>query len=175
MAKGDFADASRSYQDSLRYGPESLGTLFNLGIAYERAGQYREALATFSTLLARNPASTAVLLRIGSNQLRLDMQDVALDTFKRVLVLDKSNATALLAAGAICGTKGEFERAVEYSQRAIEVSPESVKAYQNLAIALLRLNRPEEATRVVDAGLAVDPHNEVLNSIKTALAPDQGK
>ena len=175
MAKQDFTGAIASYQDSVKYGPESLGTLFNLGVAYERAGQYRDALATFSAFRARNPGSVSVLLRIGANQLRLDMQDAALDTFGRALVLDKSNATALVAAGAIYGTKGDFQRAVEYSRRAIEVSPDSVKAYQNLAIALLHLNRPEEAARVVDAGLAVDPQNQILRSLKTTITQTAGK
>jgi spermidine synthase len=175
MAAGRFADAIGCYQDSLQYAPDSPKVLFNLGLAMEHAGRYREALSIFSSLLERNRISSALLLRIAANQLRLEMQDAALDTFKRVLDLDSGNGPALTAIGAIYGAKNDFEHAADYSRRAVLAAPKTIRAHQNLALALCHMNRLTEAARAVDAGLEVDPTNDVLNSIKAALIASQKK
>ena len=52
---------------------------------------------------------------------------------------------------------GSYEQAVTWFRRAIEANRNSPPAYLNMAAALARLSRLDEARSAVKAGLALDP------------------
>lgn len=173
LARGDFNSAIPCYQQSLIHLRDYFNALFNLGICYEQTGQHVEAIEIFNVLISTYPHSAKLLSRLASNHLRLDRQDMALELFEKAIAINNSYAPALLAAGAIYGAKEDFTRAIEYSKRAIKANPSAVKAYQNIAIALVRMNKLQEALEYVESGLSVDPQSEVLLSLKELLSPIQ--
>jgi serine/threonine-protein kinase len=61
------------------------------------------------------------------------------------------------ALGTIHLAQGKYAAAEQDFRRSIALQPESGTAYANLNTALLRLHRPDEALRIVQRGLLVQP------------------
>ena len=63
----------------------------------------------------------------------------------------------MIVAGSAKYFLGEFEQAIEWSQRAIDANPNYIDSYVNLALSLFRLGRLEEAKSAIESGLAIYP------------------
>ena len=89
------------------------------------------------------------------------------------------------ALGTIAARDGEFEKAIEYLSRAIEIDPEDVAALTNRAEVYLKMNCFEKAADDLKAAIDLDPDEgstlssrarvlamvtrELMDSLKTAV------
>jgi len=169
MGKGSLDQAAERLRTCLRYAPEHFRAKLNLGICHEQSQRYDEAAEIYAELHASYPNSSVVLTRLAAMELRLQRRDVAFGMFEKALRLDRRNAAALVALGALCGDRGDFARALEYSKRAIVANPDATKGYQNAAVALSRMNRSAEALEYVERGLRVAPQDATLRAMKNTL------
>jgi tetratricopeptide (TPR) repeat protein len=75
----------------------------------------------------------------------LDRQQDALEILQQALENDPLNWRLLNIQGQMLSDIGEFERAAESHQRAIDLSPEDAESYSNLGWAFLNLGRGSNA------------------------------
>lgn len=106
-----------------------------------------------------------------------------------ILAVRPNHADALEVRGLIAAQTGEFESAAGYFRAALQLAGRrSPATYSNLAEALLRLGRPQEAITVLREAIAVDPkypiaagklagllaavgdYNEALDTVRAGLA-----
>lgn len=73
------------------------------------------------------------------------------------------------ALGTIHFAQDKYVAAEQDFRRSIALQPDSGTAYANLNAALLHLNRPDEALRVVQRGLLVRPGERLYTDLGTAL------
>jgi tetratricopeptide (TPR) repeat protein len=102
---------------------------YEAGIAAQRAGNLRRALAYFDEAIAHNPRYLAAHLARGDVQLELGRYDDALSTFDQaVAIRDASGEAHLGRAEALLGL-GRFEESVEAAAAARERGLEAEAAY----------------------------------------------
>lgn len=65
--------------------------------------------------------------------------------------------------------QGAYTDAEKAFRRAIELDPQSANAYAYLNAVLLRLDRNDEALRILQQGLQIQPHWELYNNLGTSL------
>ncbi len=53
---------------------------------------------------------------------------------------------------------GQYEKAIELSEKGLKYSPDQLSAYLTLAACYIYLNRPEEAQKAVEEVLRIDPN-----------------
>ncbi|MCF8034437.1 MAG: tetratricopeptide repeat protein [Desulfarculaceae bacterium] len=98
----------------------------------------------------------------------------AVAEYEKALILQADEPNVLNSLGVCHGRLGNMERAAEYFGRAVEVSPEDFMAHYNLGLALLNLERVEEAGPCLARSLELEPkHADTLFQLG-ALAQQQG-
>ena len=122
---------------------EAGASLLDSGNALLKAGRYDEALAVFEDFAAKFPDIYAVRLNIGSACMEKGDLDRAEAEFKAVLDkngpapedLRKQKDTSLKALsglGEVALKRGDFESALGFFRRVLEVSPEDPAAAYNV-------------------------------------------
>ncbi|KAB8062875.1 serine/threonine-protein kinase [Janthinobacterium violaceinigrum] len=74
-----------------------------------------------------------------------------------------------LLQGMVHYRQGNYKDAENAFRKAIELDPQSSNAYAYLNAVLLRLDRNDEALRVLQQGLQIQPHWELYNNLGTSL------
>lgn len=71
--------------------------------------------------------------------------------------------------------RGDFQRGLEYAERAIQIAPESGMGWVNKGVALLRLGNPQGATEMFRKATQLEPQNVIgWNNLAIMLA-EQGQ
>jgi tetratricopeptide (TPR) repeat protein len=71
--------------------------------------------------------------------------------------LDGSSSGAMGALCYVYMLQGRFDQAVAEGERAVAFNPSNSVGYEPLATALTAANRPEEAVRVIEQVIRIDP------------------
>jgi tetratricopeptide (TPR) repeat protein len=69
---------------------------------------------------------------------------------------------------------GDWDRAVDFFARAVEIDPELLEAHSNMSLALIRSGRTEEALQVLKPLLRRDPENIGLLEIRSYALYEAG-
>ena len=72
---------------------------------------------------------------------------------------DEEKAMALTYMGIIYDDRGEYDKAIDYYQRALKYDKNNVITYRNLALAYKHKGDLEEAAKTIEKGLDLDPGN----------------
>jgi TolB-like protein/class 3 adenylate cyclase len=80
---------------------------------------------------------------------------------ERSVELDESDPWAHLALGVVNAYGGDLPRAVSAFERALELNPSLMMAYQGLGVAL-STERPDEAIRILEKGIRLSPRDPFI-------------
>jgi tetratricopeptide (TPR) repeat protein len=102
--------------------------------------------------------------RIGMGKafLKTNMLDKAHDCFMEAMDDEDIAHEALFYLGVTCFKMGEYEKAVDYFKKLLEIRADSIHIYNNLALSLEKCHREKEALLVYDTGLEITPSSSLL-------------
>ena len=120
--------------------------------------QSRKALSTMERAAALHPTRIPTLLKLCEVQYILKQYVQSKSTVNNILKLDRENAEAYLMLGLNFRDEGEFTRAVNSYQTAVELDPELVDAWIMLG-DLYANNNEKSAISFYDNALTVEPEN----------------
>lgn len=174
-AHGDEYGAIPDYQRAIELDPNFAMAYARLGTVYANLGQ--SALSEENRKKAfelRDRASEREKLYIMSHYYvdsgQLDKGITALELYKHTYPRDSIPPNNL---ANVYNLLGQFENALENSRKAVELDPESISGYENLAFAYAGLNRIDEAKATVVAALKVVPKNTGMHGILAGIAWNQ--
>jgi len=104
-----------------------------------------QALQEYRAALALDPSLVDAHFNAGQLCFNLARPEEARAAFEQALALDPAHAGAWNGVGALALAGDDPQRAAEAFARAVEADPEYADAHHNLAVALERLGRSEEA------------------------------
>jgi protein O-mannosyl-transferase len=130
MADGKLDAAETQFVEALKHNPHQPELLINLGAVLERRGRWPEAIGFYERALKRRPDDTATAAR---------------------LHLDRG---MMLASG------GNFEAAAVEFRAAVERDPSMFEGWNNLGVALEKLNDTQGAMRAYERALQANPQFE---------------
>jgi predicted AlkP superfamily phosphohydrolase/phosphomutase/tetratricopeptide (TPR) repeat protein len=134
------------------------------------AGRPQEALAPLHNALQKSPGSSLLLGRLGVVLLRLQDYPAAMAAFRKVLAIEPDNINALLGMARCMLVQRNPGQALHYALDAIELQHLTADAHFLLAISLIRLRRPIEATEALKMTIAINPvHVPALKRLATLV------
>lgn len=98
----------------------------------------------------------------------------AVDLFDRYTVQKPSNAWGFYMLGLSSWRAGEYNRAKEALEKAIDIDPRHVKSWINLSRVHLDDQNSVEAIAALDAALTIDPNNKTVYRLKGRALHQQG-
>jgi Flp pilus assembly protein TadD len=94
------------------------------------------------------------LIQMGRYEEGLELYQAAVERFSERAVLYQG-------LGCCAGRQGLFEKAIEASQRALELEPDNQKFINDLGWSLFQAERLKEAENVLLRAVAMDPSDEL--------------
>lgn len=140
------------------YGYDELDRLCDQAAALHSVGNYPESLAVYESVLAEFAENLRALHGIGVVLHKLGRSEEGIAFIRKSLDLKPDFAGAYNNLGNIYADVKNYEAAVDCYQEFITLEPGNDTAYRNLALALLRSGRLDEALNVCNKALEIDPH-----------------
>ncbi len=154
------SDAVALITQALQRAPKDEQLLFALAAAQERKGDWQRAVETMRGVLDANPASAAAMNFIGYT---LADRGGDLDEAERLVLraLDaRPDAAAFLdSMGWVAFRKGQYERAVEYLEKATADAPDEPTLLEHLAEACARAGRRARARAALERAVEILTEN----------------
>lgn len=156
--------------------------LFSIGIHHELADEYTEAYEAYRRAAEFDPDSEPLALRLASSLVLQRRTEEALRTVEAFIERRPASENALLWLATFYGTVGEQERVLDLYRRVTRQFPDQAMGWLQLAGALARSDRLDEAVDVLREGLThVSPDTDLrqelvrLHLLQMRNAPDEAR
>jgi len=168
---GAHNDAARFAKQARAALPDNLTLMRILHAVAMARGAHAEALAVLYDLADRYPENLEILEEIVDLNMRLKKAEEAAHTARAVLDIDPDNYTAHLALSELAGLRGDYETQETHLRIAVknEDSPLYPRLLNNLAYALARQDRFEEALSIAEEALEHEPSNDKFHHTIAAV------
>jgi TolB-like protein/DNA-binding winged helix-turn-helix (wHTH) protein len=128
--------------------------------AYDRA--WDEAEGEFKRAISAGPGEASAHLSYGAFLLQQHRYKESLPELRRAEQLDPLSPLTVDLIGGWFLDQGDFARALEYQQRALELEPGFHMAYGGLAHIYLARSQPEEAIAALQKGISLSDRDPVF-------------
>ena len=160
LRQGHWAEAITAYQSAAAHADARAAVFHNLAIAFERVGNYPEALSALGEAKRRS-GGTDARIQTSIGVVSLVMGDVAAAdaAFSAAKALWRPQPSAVWYhyAGLSAATLGDLARAQEILEEGMARHPHAAPLHNNLAVLLERRGAYDEALAAGERGLAEDP------------------
>ncbi|WP_212637946.1 tetratricopeptide repeat protein [Desulfocicer vacuolatum] len=150
--------------------PENSDMLFRYGIVQDKWGNKDKCIKTMQQLIELEPENATALNYLGYTYADLGIElDLAETLIKKAMALTPDDGYITDSLGWVYYQKGDYLRAIEYLERAIELSEYDPVIAEHLGDAYQKANMPQKALEIYKKALekAGDNKKELINKIKT--------
>jgi tetratricopeptide (TPR) repeat protein len=156
-----YGAAENFYRKALALDPAMPGLRLNLGLAYFKNGDYREAIHLFEPMLKAQPAHTddtdRLTLLLGMSHYGLGEYRAATPYLVRASASDPQNLTLLLTLAHSCLLSSQFQCVIDAYHRIVALNAESAEADMLVGEALDAMKDSDGAIREFRAAIAANP------------------
>lgn len=115
------------------------------------------AADAYAKVVALDPKSVEDWIELGNARGMLRQDAEATAALQAAAQLDPGNERLLLASARFHGERGDFVKALEFAERAVEKYPASADAWNNKGFSLLRLTQFKAAIEALTTAVRLDP------------------
>lgn len=155
-------EAIERYQSALALNARFLEVLMNLGRTLHAAKRFAEALDVFDRAVVIDPKLARAHSGRAQALAMLGQGREAITTYRQALLLNPRDFAAFVQMGHVMLSLGYFGNADSAFTAALELVPGDLAAEEGRVMALLALNRHEEAIPAIAALRRAAPWNEYL-------------
>lgn len=159
MQMGLYQEAIYELQKQLHLNKDDADAYAQLADVYLKQQQYHYAKKVLLQAISLDPKTASYYLKL-SQILKIgnDLSDALIEV-QKAIAIENDYHEAHFEAGTIYSQLGKDEQAVTHYQKAISINNIIPMYYNNLAVSLVNLNRPDEAQLEQKIALALDPQN----------------
>jgi len=155
--EGDVDEAIRLLQRAVSIDPKFYKAWVNLGLAFERKGNLREAQNCYEQAIRCQPPWFPLAhYNLAGIYLKRGDLAKALIECKTAIKADQKFARAYLRKGVILAQQKRFHEAIAEFQKALQFEPELAMAYNNLGLAYQSIGNFAEARIAFQKAIEID-------------------
>ena len=155
--EGAYEESEEYHRKIVELSPNVPWHYVNLAILLVRMQKLNEAIQVLEGGLKRLPESIVLLSRLAHFYMRAGRFQDAYDKAKATLEFQEDYFDGLVIAGWVKANWGQWEEAVQYFQKALEIEPENKLIRMKYAYSIAALGRREEAARIGEELKAESP------------------
>jgi tetratricopeptide (TPR) repeat protein len=150
--------------------PEWEDAWFRLGYLRFQRADYRGAIEAFEECIARRGKWSEAMLNLALSHWKLGAKDNAKQVFENLLAVEPESVDALRGLSALAVERHEYQQALEFQSRLIDLGERSPELFYNTGLLLQRSGHVEDAIRLYREALAERPNfAEALLNLGHAL------
>jgi hypothetical protein len=142
--------------------PECMKAL-NEGAEYSKKDEYAKALECFQRAVKADPKSGYAMYCVGGTLADLKRWDESEVALEKALQLEpvpgRIHRMVYRVRGISCGMREMWDKSLEWTKKALDISPYDGGLLMNLGTAYDHLNKPKEAIEAWEKALQIDPSN----------------
>lgn len=170
-----FQPADDCYENAKQLDPDNFRWAYYSAVLAARTGRTQLALARFENARRLRPGYRALTVRMADAWLDLNEQGKAQAAYESVVSATGLEAASLYGLGQIALLNRNFDGAIDYFNRALEIDPDATRIHYPLAQALRAVKRDEEARQHIalrgdTPPVIKDPQVESLQAMKRGAA-----
>lgn len=167
----EWADPIKFYNQVLRYSPDSLRVLNNLGMSYAETGDNQNAIKTYGKAITIDPKNSVPYHNLGNSYKALKQFDLAITNFEKAIELQPNFVFSYNSMTDLYLGQKDYGNAKKTMARLLNHTSNKFAIYFSLAqIAVMEKNYPEALEYLREAQV-LDPTNQ---DIMAAIAEVEG-
>lgn len=159
--KGDLRGARDAYESALKFAPNRVDLLSNLGLVYSQLGQQERAIKCFHGALKIDPQQSSVRLNLGITLMRAEHFDDARTELAKVVTMQPENLLARNLLGLCLLKLDRVEEGIAELEVVHRANPKDMDASYTLTSAYLKtsqLDKAEPIIREMESGDSAQAH-----------------
>ena len=149
--------------------PENADMLFRSGIVQDKWGNKDQSIRIMQQVIELEPENATALNYLGYTYADLGIKlNVAETLIKKAMALNPDDGYITDSLGWVYYQKGDYTQAIEYLERAVELSSHDPVVAEHLGDAYQKADMPQKALEIYKQALekATDNKESLLNKIK---------
>lgn len=156
-------------------GPEHAKQLVLEGNTLHDKGEFDAALARYRQAAAEDPSSYTPHFEMGNTPRAMKRLEESQSEFKRALELSGACWFCAMGLGQVIDDRGQHEEALQWFDKAAEIAPTRANPHYEKAIALVRLDRRNDAIEELKKAEGLEPKYPSPYFLLGHLYREQGK
>ncbi|GAB6151786.1 tetratricopeptide repeat protein [Desulfosporosinus burensis] len=158
---GDWREAIKALDNSLRAAPQNVETNYRLGMIYAYHEEHLEALRCFQGCCQLRPREYLYWEMKAEMHLVLEQLPDACDSFEKALRY--GGTTDLAARLAYCYIQNDqIKKGIQYYKFTLKNEPDHYESLSNLAAVYQNLGRSQDALKLLDRAIIIYPKDPIL-------------
>jgi len=157
---GKYEEALPLFDKTYKNDPTDAN-LSNCAACRAKAGDLKGASSLWKKYLVKNPNNSTVRLDYANTLWQIGDKEGARAEYVNILTKDKGNVSAMNGLGLYYFSQDKLAEAEQTFRKAIVTKPSFREPYNNLAVTLERLNKKEEAMKVLKKAVNLFPDYEI--------------
>ena len=153
--------------------------LFRRGNTFSSLGRYKEAIDEYRKAISADPSFSDAIRNLANTYYFLENYEEAKPLLARYIELETRTTASLIAAvktlGELERESRNYESAIEYDERAIELIPDDDSQVHIMANTYNNNDYPDFAIRVYQAGIRAMPDNAFFDRSLGRLLEQSGR
>ncbi|MBN1385148.1 MAG: tetratricopeptide repeat protein [Elusimicrobia bacterium] len=129
---GNFAEAQKSYEESIRFNPGFALSYSGLGNVYKKKGLINKAVEFYERALAIDPFSARTHFKLGYAYEDIGMYIQAIEHYKKAIQFSSGYVQAHFNLGNVYMSSGMLNEAIKKYKKVIQLNPKFAGAYYHL-------------------------------------------
>jgi Flp pilus assembly protein TadD len=168
LRASDWKDPISLYQSSLETTPRSTKLTYNLGTAFEAAGNFYKAREYYHNALNLNPRYAPAMVGLGNIDQRIGNMAKAEQEYRQAAAMDPSDEDVYCYLGVLSFREGKTDRAIQELSQAIAMNPSNSTAYLDLGVIYQESGNHRRAAQMYAKVLALRPSDpDALTNLQT--------
>src|SRR5581483_10752538 len=156
-AEGAKDEAERTYARLLARNPELEGAWFQMGYLRLEKCDYRGAVEAFQHCVFRKHDWSEAQFNLALSAWQAGDRDAAAKAFQAVLGLEPNSVDALRGLAALAVEREQWEQALDYQAKLIELGERSPELFYNTGLLLQKSGQVEDAVKLYREALVERP------------------
>lgn len=128
-----------------------------LGNTYELMGRYADAATQFEKVLKLNALNQRAHAGLVTCYTELKQPEKAAEIFADLVEIVPNDASLRFSFGGLLLSIGRYNESIAQFAEAVAIDPHNCAAYNNMGVALTRMNNPRSAVKAFRLALRCDP------------------
>jgi tetratricopeptide (TPR) repeat protein len=173
--EGRTDEAITHFEAETKAHPDDETSLSTLASLYMESGRTDDAVKVYEAIVAANPGNTDALVSLDGLYTSMGNQQKSDETFQKVLAANPTGADQVyfrVGAGIMKRqdlSEAERHRAIAAFEKAVKLNPKNDKAHRELGMALVGVNKMDEAKVHFKRYLELSPTASDAATIKSFL------